>query len=40
MARKLLGGAVSVIRHIAWYVNHQLGGEAREREDPEERADH
>jgi hypothetical protein len=36
MARKLLGGAVSVIRHIAWYVNHQLGGEARERERQED----
>jgi hypothetical protein len=33
MARKLLGGAVNVIRHIAWYVSHQLGGEPRERQE-------
>ncbi len=37
MARKLLGGALSVItvaagaaRHVAWYVSYRAGGEARD----------
>jgi hypothetical protein len=40
MARKLLGGAFSAltiaagaVRHVAWYVGHQLGGEPRDKED-------
>jgi len=40
MARKLIGGATSaislaagVVRHVAWYVAHQLGGEPREKQD-------
>jgi len=32
MPKKLLGGALGVVRHIVWYVSHQLGGEPRERE--------
>jgi len=37
MARKLLGGAagmlsvaVDVARHVAWYVSHQVSGQARD----------
>jgi hypothetical protein len=40
MARKLIGGALGAIsiaagavRHVAWYVNHQLGGQPREKQD-------
>jgi hypothetical protein len=39
MAKKLLDGAIGAVsafggmaRHLAWYLSHQLGGEARDRE--------
>ena len=40
MAKKVLGGAVSALemaadaaRHMAWYVSHQLSGQARDLKD-------
>jgi hypothetical protein len=45
MARKLLGGAAGMVslaadvaRHLAWYVSHQVSGQARDASrDPERR---